>query len=194
MHREPREIQAENSDLSWTLDAGKDTLKSTESALIKWSLNMAISSAAQRQKPSQAENAPLIPAFTPEEFVEAFIAKLVQQGFKNIVPSEPGTRRALSAVVEDLDEKISEYQSQEAKWSDLAPLIETANSLRPSELGTMENWEHQLRSAQGYLTRVPNPSYEVVEFAIPQAVAEFALQSLTATQRQLIDHLARHLR
>ena len=71
----------------------------------------------------------------------------------------------------------------------VAPWVRTVNNLRPSALGGVEKWEHQLRAAQGYLTKVSNPSYSVVDFAISKATAESELRRLTQDQKRMI-HVA----
>jgi len=125
--------------------------------------------------------------FTPERFVEAFVAKLVEQGLRSMSPRERPTRRALSAVVELIDDLIHKMEAGNVPWEKLVPWVRMANSLRPSSLGGVENWEHHLRAAQGFLTRVPNPSYEVVEFAIGPEAARFELKQLESAQLKLVD-------
>ncbi|SCX26046.1 hypothetical protein DSM25558_3918 [Agrobacterium sp. DSM 25558] len=126
-------------------------------------------------------------AVSTERFVEAFVAKLVEQGWKSLSPQDPSTRRGLTSVVDLLDRAIEDFKDRKIPWKQVVPWVRVASSLRPSPLGSIENWEFQLRSAQGYLTRVSNPSYEIVDFAIPQATAEFELKKLTDEQSVLVN-------
>jgi hypothetical protein len=126
-------------------------------------------------------------AVSTERFVEAFVAKLVERGWKSLSPQDPSTRRGLASIVELLDNAIEEFKASQVPWKQVVPWVRVASSLRPSPLGSIENWEFQLRSAQGYLTRVSNPSYEIVDLAIPQATAEFELEKLTAEQSVLVN-------
>ncbi|WP_219321208.1 hypothetical protein [Methylovirgula sp. HY1] len=123
----------------------------------------------------------------PERFVEAFVAKLVVSGWRSIAPRDPDTRRALASVVDLLDRCIEQFEGSNVEWSRVVPWVRTANSLRMSALGGVENWEHQFRAAQGFLTRVSNPSYEIVDFALTPATARQELDQLTADQAQLIE-------
>jgi hypothetical protein len=126
-------------------------------------------------------------AVSTERFVEAFVAKLVKQGWKSLSPQDPSTRRGLTSIVELLDHAIEDFKERNVPWKQVVPWVRVASSLRPSPLGSIENWEFQLRSAQGYLTKVSNPSYEIVDFAIPQATAEFELDKLTTEQSILVN-------
>ena len=126
-------------------------------------------------------------ALPPDRFVEALIAYLVTRDWRGISPREPKTRKALSNIVALLDDAITEFETDGVQFSELVPWIRTANRVRPSALGGVEGWEHQLRSVQGYWTRVNNPSYEVVDFALSKTSAKHELEKLTEEQRALID-------
>ena len=126
-------------------------------------------------------------ALPVERFVEAFVAKLVDSGWRGIVPRDPGARRGLAAVVDLLDQVVSDLEAQNIDWDKVVPWVRTANRLRPSSLGGVENWEHQLRAAQRAVTQVSNPSYESVDFTIDPVVARSALRRLTKSQRLLIE-------
>lgn len=122
-----------------------------------------------------------------ERFVEAFVASLVHNGWKSLAPQDPATRRGLAKVVSLLDSAIEDFDQRGTPWKEVAPWVRIANSLRPSPMGGVENWEYQLRSAQGFLTRVSNPSYEIVDLAIAPATADYELQKLSDAQRRLVD-------
>ncbi|PZM08068.1 hypothetical protein [Rhizobium tubonense] len=126
-------------------------------------------------------------AIPTERFVEAFVAKLVGKGWKSIAPQDPRTRKALASVVGLFDRAIEDFEEQGVPWKQVVPWVRIANNLRPSPMGGIENWEFQLRSAQGFLTRVSNPSYEIVDLAIAPSTAKFELEKLTEAQRTLID-------
>jgi hypothetical protein len=51
----------------------------------------------------------------------------------------------------------------------------------------VENWEHQLRAAQGFLTRVPNPKYETVDFTLSKGTARHELDRLAPEQLKLVE-------
>ena len=121
-----------------------------------------------------------------ERFAEAFVAELVTMGWRSIVPWDAQTRRGLSAVVDFLDAQIERFEDQSTDWERVAPWVRTVNDLRPSALGGVEGWELQLRAAQGYFTRVSNPSYATVDFAISKAVAVSELDRLTDDQKGMI--------
>lgn len=126
-------------------------------------------------------------AIPTERFVEAFVAKLVGKGWKSLAPQDPRTRKALASVVALFDEAVDEFEDRGVEWKHVVPWVKIANNLRPSPMGGVENWEYQLRSAQGFLTRVSNPSYEIVDLAIAPATAEFELSKLTKEQKTLVD-------
>ncbi|WP_092842290.1 hypothetical protein [Roseovarius lutimaris] len=126
-------------------------------------------------------------AMTPDRFVEAIVANLVTRDWRGISPRDPKTRQALSNVVDLLDEAIAEFEENQVKWSELVQWVRTANRVRPSSLGGVEGWEHQLRSAQGYWTKINNPSYEVVDFAISKTSAANELAKLSEDQKKLIN-------
>lgn len=123
----------------------------------------------------------------PQRFVEGFVAKLVTDGWRSLSTRDPATRRALSAVVAKFDEWIDAFEKGQVDWDAVAPWVQTANSLRPSSLGGVENWEHQFRLGQGFLVRVPNPDYAIVDFSITPNVARFELAQFTPEQREVID-------
>ena len=137
------------------------------------------------------EAGPFVPeAILPaERFAEAFVAELVTRGWRSIAPGDAETRRGLAAVVDFLDQQIERLEEGTTDWDRVAPWVRTVNNLRPSALGGVEKWEHQLRAAQGYFTKVSNPSYSVVDFAISKATAESELSRLTREQMRMI-HVA----
>jgi len=126
-------------------------------------------------------------AIPTERFVEAFVAKLVGQGWKSLAPQDPRTRKALASIVGLFDQAVEEFEDSGVAWKDVVPWVRIANNLRPSPMGGVENWEYQLRSAQGFLTRVSNPSYEIVDLSIAPATAEYELRKLTPEQLTLVD-------
>lgn len=131
---------------------------------------------------------PFVPEaiLSAERFAEAFVAELVTRGWRSIAPGDAETRRGLAAVVDFLDMQIERLEEDATDWDRVAPWVRTVNNLRPSALGGVEKWEHQLRAAQGYLTKVSNPSYYVVDFAISKATAESELRRLTQDQMRMI--------
>lgn len=122
-----------------------------------------------------------------QRFVEGFVAKLVESGWSSISPRDPATRRALAAVVAGIDEWIEEFDRHQVEWEKVAPWVQLANGLRPSSLGRVENWEHQLRLAQDFLVRVPNPDYETVDLSISHATAQHELTQFSPKQLAIID-------
>jgi hypothetical protein len=121
-----------------------------------------------------------------QRFVEGFVAKLVESGWSSISPRDPATRRALAAVVASIDEWIEEFDRHDVDWERVAPWVQLANGLRPSSLGRVENWEHQLRLAQDFLVRVPNPDYETVDLSISHATAQHELTQFSPQQLSAI--------
>ena len=122
-----------------------------------------------------------------QRFVEGFVARLVENGWSSISPKDPETGRALSSVVETIDEWVEEFNRQNVEWERVAPWVQLANGLRPSSLGRIENWEHQLRLAQDFLVRVSDPDYYTVDLSISTATAQHELNQFSAPQLDAID-------
>ncbi|TLX16022.1 hypothetical protein [Rhizobium sp. MHM7A] len=122
-----------------------------------------------------------------ERFVEVFVAKLVHRGWQSLSLQDLQTRKGLGSVARLFDLAIDDFEANEVSWAEIGPWVRVANNLRPSALGDIENWEHQLRSAQGYLTRFSATYPGTVELAISKSTADFELQKLTSAQSALVE-------
>jgi phosphoglycolate phosphatase-like HAD superfamily hydrolase len=93
--------------------------------------------------------------------------------------------------VEVFDDAIAEFEHYGVAWKEIVPWVRVANSLRPSPLGTTENWDHQFQVARGYLTRHSTTHPGIVELMIPRAAAAFELEKLTSDQETLAEATTR---
>ena len=127
------------------------------------------------------------PALPVERFVELFVAALVLNGWRRLTLKDPQARHALASVVDIMDQIVRDLSAGGASWDVVWPWVQTANRLRLSSTGGLENWEHQLRAAQRRFTSVPNPEYDSVDFSIDPLVAKSELESTTREHRDLVD-------
>jgi hypothetical protein len=126
-------------------------------------------------------------ALPVERFVELFVAALVQNGWRRITLKDAQVRAGFEAVVNIMDDIIAGLMQSDASWDVVWPWVQTANRLRISSTGGLENWEHQLRAAQRKFTSVPNPEYDSVDFSIDPLVAKRELESISLEHQKLVD-------
>ncbi len=127
---------------------------------------------------------------TPERFIKAFIAELVLRGITGVPPRDPATRLGFARVVDLLDERSRELRSAGASLSEREEWVESANQLRLSPTGGVENWERALRAAQLTFTMVGNPDYELVSFTIDKDRARSELDRLSGEQQSFVREAA----
>ena len=136
--------------------------------------------------PEPVDRVPPSAVLPVDRFVEAFVAGLVVEGVRQIAPKAPSARRGFIAVVALLDSQIKRFEREGLPWGEIWPWVQTVNRLRLSSLNGVENWEHQLRAAQGVHTQVPNFTYERVSLAIDPVTAQGELKKLNPDQQSLI--------
>jgi hypothetical protein len=133
-------------------------------------------------------------ALSVDRFVEAFVAGLVLRGVNEVEVRSPQARRGFRNVVQLFDEQVGRLKANKQPWAQVWPWVHTANRLRVSPLGGVENWEHQLRCAQRAFTRIPNPTYERVNFSIDATTAEGELNKLNDDQRAMVSEAVERFR
>jgi hypothetical protein len=121
-----------------------------------------------------------------DQLVEAFSAKLVEQGRPVIHLNEDEVRLALHRVHDLLQHEID--KTSDAEWR--RTLIKFRNLFAPSSIGAFDDFETLMRSKQIYMTDHPNPYYQYITIKIPGAIAKVILNKLQPQAKQLVERLA----
>lgn len=103
-----------------------------------------------------------------DEFVEAFIAALVDRGVISLDPNAESTNLGIGRIFEFLSTHVAKVQDpQEQLW-----FTRLRNSLAPSNIGTYDYFLAALRSCQLGFASSPNPRYSEISFRVSKPQAE----------------------
>ncbi len=122
---------------------------------------------------------------TTDQFIEAFSAKLIEEGQRVLRLNDPQVRDSLLHVYELLDHEI-EVASKAADPSWRRSLVNIRNVFQPSPIGSFDKFESIMRAKQSYLTEHPNPYYQDIVFRLPAAAAVSIIQSLEGPVRDIV--------
>jgi hypothetical protein len=132
----------------------------------------------------------MIQSMLPDSFIKAFVAQLVLQGYDAIAPRDPKIRLGLRRVGEILQHQVESSCLNAESTENRRGWVKTANQVRISPTGGVENWERAFRAAQLTFTQVGNPDYELITFAIDGSRAKSEIETLTDDQEKFITEVA----
>lgn len=125
---------------------------------------------------------------TTDQFIEAFSAKLIEEGQRVLRLNDPQVRDSLFHVYELLNREIENTRKEavdDQSWR--RSLVNIRNVFQPSPIGSFDKFESLMRAKQAYLTEHPNPYYQDIVFRLPAAAATSIMRSLDAPIRDIVE-------
>lgn len=127
------------------------------------------------------------------QFVQGFVAQLIQLGAAAVRPKSDKDREGLARVVETFNQEIERLRrepgsSTRDEW--YRSLVLLRNQLQASNTGAFDGFEAALRSLQLSFTNSPNPFYEEIAFSVSKPFAQAVLNELPDRARELAKRAA----
>lgn len=119
------------------------------------------------------------PLTTVDDFIEAFIAALVDCGTKSVDPNSESTNQGISRIFALLGQlAMSTSEVDEKRW-----LQRIRNLASPSNIGTYDYFLSALRSRQLGFVSSPNPRYSEICFNLSRPQARQVLNGMAPSLR-----------
>ena len=122
---------------------------------------------------------------TPNNFFKAWVSELVVEGELVICPDHPNTRRALDAVRQLLESRVTEFESSGDLEKEYM-FLDLRNQFLPGNTGSFDGVERALRNLQTSLIMSPNPDYEEMIFEVSRSFAKGVVEALSDEERELV--------